>query len=1332
MYVKRFLLFWILLFCLMTEIAAQSDDPGLDPLSYARSPSSAELGKYGEVPVGLFTGTAEINVPLYELRTRNLSIPISLNYRSNGLMVNKVSSNVGFDWSLFAGGVITRITNGLPDDVNRFGRVPYPVDPNKSIISLSNEEKDELADYYLFFDSNTDTKPDMYSFNFSGYSGQFYINENHQVITVPFQNLKIEVPLKYAPFAITAPDGVIYEFKASEMSGEGLDISATAYHLTKITHPAGDEISFYYKSSGYYYYKTNISDDATATAFAGSNGTPCPYEPGVNGYAKASRSFILPTVIDSIVASGYGKIVFETINDRMDVPEVRVKGFKVFNAVGEKIRAVELFHHFPHATDFANDVATSNNGTPGNEEDVHYRMFLDSIQIKDNAEQTIQRYQFEYNSLDELPIRLSYAQDHWGFFNGADNSTFLLASEIPEPTRSLYFSNLPLNIDRSPNGAFAGKGMLSRIVYPTGGYTVFEYEPHKNDLNQEFGGVRLRKQSNFDFQGKRSNEKIYSYIGGYSGLHTPQYFTQNNVRIYCYDDCGPGVVCNLDNTLYTVYWLRSNSINSSAMSSGYSIGYQKVRVSNDSANVNGFEEHQFELYFDDFYPDQLYGQFAMYPAPLTNFGWKSGQKKSEKYFNSASQLLKEITYDYEEDSRRESIEYYVAVQKFASNPQPVWTYDMIDEFFNVRKYAIISKWQYLRSKTIKDYVAGLNPVTTRVDYNYNNAVHAQLTSEVSMTSNGDAVETKMSYPQDYNAVSNFGSLVSKFIINKPVDIRTYRSGHLVSGIQTKYNDNGQPIDSYVAEVTPSLTDITFDPSLPYTFSHKISYTYDSRKLMIESKPADNTSTSYLWSYANTLPVAKIENAPYGAVESAVENLGPQFLSNLGNANNQAAIENYLLSLRNEINVDLPNAVITAYTHYPLIGLKSTTDRNGMTSHFVYDGLGRLSALKDHDQNIIKAIRYHYISPSSIPKMAVSPTSLGFDYLASTKVFEIKSNGAWEISSDQSWIHPSTSNGNSNQTIDVSVEENTTYAHRSGTITIRDESGHNLPDRTVKINQLRHPNYVTISDFNISFLNSDVAKTFQVTSNVSWEIISNQPWVTVSPSSGNGNSTITVTSSANTAFAPRVGTLTVRDLSGNNSPDQTVNISQEGIPSYINVTPSQLHFVANGESKIFQISANVSWSVSDNQTWLNVSPGTGTGNGSVSVTAEANSSVDARAGVISIADESGGGNFQQILINQAGTSNYITLSTSGFYFTSSTVDGSFDIASNLPSWNTRINYISGVDWLDDIFPASGFGNRNDVDVHVNQLPPSGQTWQAEIEVYNTSLGISSTLFVNVTN
>ncbi|MCK4662468.1 MAG: hypothetical protein KAT68_06365, partial [Bacteroidales bacterium] len=96
---------------LLTVISLKSQNAGISP-----SPNSSALCS-SVSSVNLYTGVPSINLPLYKLQTKEFSLPISLSYNASGIKVEQVASWVGLGWSLNAGGVVTRVVNGSPDDV---------------------------------------------------------------------------------------------------------------------------------------------------------------------------------------------------------------------------------------------------------------------------------------------------------------------------------------------------------------------------------------------------------------------------------------------------------------------------------------------------------------------------------------------------------------------------------------------------------------------------------------------------------------------------------------------------------------------------------------------------------------------------------------------------------------------------------------------------------------------------------------------------------------------------------------------------------------------------------------------------------------------------------------------------------------------------------------------------------------------------------------------------------------------------------------------------------------------------------------------------------------
>lgn len=177
------------------------------------SPNVASLGIYGEIPVSQFSGQSSISIPFYSLNEGSIKLPISLKYLGTGVKPDVHPSWVGMNWSLNAGGLISRKINDLPDDYDcpetELGRnyfnLPFSfteIEPiygkqagyyfnrhvnyfdnwlsEESIKSLVNDNKDYL-----------DTEPDEFIFNFLGYSGKFYLNSMGKWVVQSDQNIKV-------------------------------------------------------------------------------------------------------------------------------------------------------------------------------------------------------------------------------------------------------------------------------------------------------------------------------------------------------------------------------------------------------------------------------------------------------------------------------------------------------------------------------------------------------------------------------------------------------------------------------------------------------------------------------------------------------------------------------------------------------------------------------------------------------------------------------------------------------------------------------------------------------------------------------------------------------------------------------------------------------------------------------------------------------------------------------------------------------------------------------------------------------------------------------------
>jgi pectate lyase len=88
----------------------------------------------------------------------------------------------------------------------------------------------------------------------------------------------------------------------------------------------------------------------------------------------------------------------------------------------------------------------------------------------------------------------------------------------------------------------------------------------------------------------------------------------------------------------------------------------------------------------------------------------------------------------------------------------------------------------------------------------------------------------------------------------------------------------------------------------------------------------------------------------------------------------------------------------------------------------------------------------------------------------------------------------------------------------------------------------------------------------------------------------------------------------------------------GTSNNLAVSPMSLSFGAGAGSQAIAVTANVSWTATDNQSWLSVSPTSGANNGSVSVSATANTGTASRSGTVTL---TGGGITRAVAVTQGG-------------------------------------------------------------------------------------------------
>ena len=105
---------------------------------------------------------------------------------------------------------------------------------------------------------------------------------------------------------------------------------------------------------------------------------------------------------------------------------------------------------------------------------------------------------FEYFEDEQLPDRNSYAQDHWGFYNGAMSNANLIP-EVTLQTEDFDFltaDDVVSGANREPNLTYCQANVLRKIIYPAGGHKEFDYELNEyydieTEQNIPIGGLRV-------------------------------------------------------------------------------------------------------------------------------------------------------------------------------------------------------------------------------------------------------------------------------------------------------------------------------------------------------------------------------------------------------------------------------------------------------------------------------------------------------------------------------------------------------------------------------------------------------------------------------------------------------------------------------------------------------------------------------------------------------------------------------------------------------------------------------------------------------------------------
>ena len=885
---------WIRLWCLTILLGVQSyssfGQGGYQEYLATPSAHAMSLAKFAVTPVSLYSGTANISIPICGISGVNVSV----GYQTSGIRVQDIAGPVGLGWTLNAGGAITRVMKSRPDEQTNDGWCSN----NKQGHNIANyiQSQGDLNIGHIA-EGNIDTQPDQFYFNVGGVSGMFVLTPDGEPRLIPHQDVKISPAIgsqaQQNYWILTTPDGTQYHFGkngdalerseyTSSVKNSRVESFISSWYLSEIVDPMGKKVTFSYDIGSDYTYK-NYSERAsveyaTAPVFGEVTGTRSAVVIENTITIKAAKRI-------QKIQSAQGSIEFNFVNARADITGAKyVQSILLKNAQGSTLKTFNLsYSYFKGYFNNANHLK------------------LDAIQ-----EAGFPAYRFTYNNL-ELPPRDVFQIDHWGYYN---NNTY---------TRT-YYSAIPgytnpngvweAGANREADASRAKACILEKVQYPTGGYTAYEYELNSflhNSSEVKGGGLRIRKMTIYDGLDLSKNREVnyeYNFGATTSGVFNGSY-------PYNYEYIRTRTPQN--GYTYKKYSRTSDPLNFWNGGMNPVVGYSQVTVREAG---NGKTIHKFYNSNDTGHQDELpykyyhkysevhgaghtrasYGQdnTIVTMTPPSSFHWRRGIAKENEVYTEGGKLLKKQTFEYQAGSSKGEIK---ALTAFTINVSGTGlkTYEIVYGVYKIRSE------EYRLVRTIETNYTDNNPVTsttqtTELTYGSN---HTQPIETKVIHPGGFETVTKTKFAADYqfNVVPNTAdvanwaiySMKNKYMLTPVIEQTTWRrfkTGnplYIQAGKITEFKvQNGiiLPAKDYTFEsnipvaesaYTASNTGYGVQKDSRYYINPQGDLTYNDEGQVIASTPYKGLPSSVIWGeYSqeeqyNTRPIAKVANAAPGSV-----------------------------------------------------------------------------------------------------------------------------------------------------------------------------------------------------------------------------------------------------------------------------------------------------------------------------------------------------------------------------------------------------------------------------------------------------------------------------------
>ena len=590
--------------------------------------------------------------------------------------------------------------------------------------------------------------------------------------------------------------------------------TANTWMLTKIERPDGEIISLTYEHSGIPIVRSVSHQVITFHEVYGHNqnhkntfipiDTFTGFQNGVfKPYLGISYHFLMPCYLTRIYSNRTGdyllfdKATSNELEYRFDYNEIDYL-VGTFNEPSKPFPPAYLKSHSIYKK------LTNIRGRRGTFAFVYNnssseRLRLESIKIKDNNT-VLGRYSFEYNNASQ-PAYNARVSDVFGYYNGQSQPASL-ADTVDINTTCLYVN---------PDSLQAG--ILTRINYPTGGYTSFEYEPHSyGRIARQFpftittssglaGGLRIKRITDTSEGANRGTRRFY-YLdeqGNDSGILSgiPRCSVSGTLKRKVYvgfeeydveDD-------------YLIY--QDESITPLSLTSGCHVTYSDVKeVLEDSSYVYyHYSNHDYLQYRDTLsanYFEIIEGR--MFCDSYISKELCRGLLLSKKEFSSLGTMVRSEIHTY-------SMDFEAAIPSVST----ITIRGSYQDFMRVNYNRIFCFFPYLSNRTITTYFDNGASITETNNLDYDR--FRNLTS-FSKTVGNQTKEIRTSYSGTMGWGNYSHYLIPKGITGLPVEKKTLLNGSFIAAEITDYNTIGLFESHYAAEIDTPLATFTNYQGVP--------------------------------------------------------------------------------------------------------------------------------------------------------------------------------------------------------------------------------------------------------------------------------------------------------------------------------------------------------------------------------------------------------------------------------------------------------------------------------------------------------------------------------------